>query len=85
MDEFVSDLEELKTHPAFLPIEGLDFAGRPDVVGVYRGSGKGRSLLFNGQVDTTPLGPPDAWTHAHLSGTVADGCIFGRGASDMKS
>jgi acetylornithine deacetylase len=84
VDQFVPDLEALRSHPSFVPLEGLDFAGRPNVVGIYRGSGGGRSLLFNGHVDTIPLGPTDAWTHGPLSGTVADGRVFGRGASDMK-
>ncbi len=84
VEQFAPDLDALKGHPAYLPVEGLDFAGRPNVVGTYRGTGGGRSLLFNGHVDTIPLDPVEAWTHGPLSGALADGRLFGRGSSDMK-
>src|SRR5438132_11186774 len=34
------------------------FPKRPDVVGVLRGAGQGRSLILNGHVDTVPAGDP---------------------------
>lgn len=56
--------------------------GRPSVVGVVRGSGGGKTLMFNGHVDTVTLmgyeGDP-------LSGTIKNGKLHGRGSSDMKS
>ncbi len=85
VDRFEPDLEALKGHPAFIPVEGLNFADRPNFVGIYRGKGGGRSLIFNGHVDTIPLEPVQAWTHGPLSGVVENGKIFGRGAADMKS
>ena len=84
VDEFEPDLATLSSHPAFAPMEGLNYRGRPNVVGVYHGGGGGRSLLFNGHVDTIPLGPIEAWTEGPLSGAVRDDRIFGRGAADMK-
>jgi succinyl-diaminopimelate desuccinylase len=48
-------------------------------------SGKpGRRLIFNGHLDTFPVGEDMAWTVAPLGGTVKDGKIYGRGVSDMK-
>jgi succinyl-diaminopimelate desuccinylase len=48
-------------------------------------SGKpGRRLIFNGHLDTFPVGEDMAWTVAPLGGTVKDGRIYGRGVSDMK-
>ena len=32
------------------------YAGRPSIVGVAKGSGGGRSLMFNGHTDTVSLG-----------------------------
>jgi acetylornithine deacetylase/succinyl-diaminopimelate desuccinylase family protein len=56
--------------------------GRPSVVGVVRGSGGGKSLMFNGHADTVTLlgydGDP-------LSAKVENGNIYGRGSADMKS
>jgi acetylornithine deacetylase/succinyl-diaminopimelate desuccinylase family protein len=45
----------------------------------------GRRLIFNGHLDTFPIGAIDKWTVPPLSGTVVDGRIYGRGASDMKA
>ncbi len=84
VDQFEPDLDSLKDHPAYVPLEDLSFAGRPNVVGTYRGAGGGRSLLFNGHVDTIPIEPVEAWTHGPLSGALADDKIYGRGAADMK-
>jgi acetylornithine deacetylase len=84
VDQFEPDLQALRSHPAFIPVEGLSFADRPNVIATYRGDGAGRSLLFNGHVDTIPFEPIDAWTRGPLSGTIADDRIYGRGAADMK-
>jgi acetylornithine deacetylase/succinyl-diaminopimelate desuccinylase-like protein len=57
--------------------------GRPSVVGVVRGSGAagGRSLMFNGHIDTVTLAGYDG---DPLSGSIRDGKIYGRGTADMK-
>lgn len=78
------DWEALKSHPAYVAVS-RGYEGRPNVVGTLKGSGGGRSLLFNGHVDVIPAGAPEAWTHGPWSGDQADGRIYGRGASDMKS
>jgi len=59
--------------------------GRANLVGIAKGSEKGRSLIFNGHVDVVPPGPEDLWTQAGpWSGKVLGGKIFGRGSTDMK-
>lgn len=59
--------------------------GRPSVVGVLRGSGGGRSLMFNGHVDTVSL---SAYEDDPLSGILGikhdKQVVFGRGCLDMK-
>ncbi|KAF9641269.1 hypothetical protein BFW01_g629 [Lasiodiplodia theobromae] len=55
--------------------------GRPSVVGVARGTGGGKSLMFNGHVDTVTLA---GYEGDPLSGDVVDRKLFGRGAADMK-
>jgi succinyl-diaminopimelate desuccinylase len=48
-------------------------------------SGKpGRRLIFNGHLDTFPVGEDMRWTVPPLGGTVKEGRIYGRGISDMK-
>lgn len=54
--------------------------GRPNVVGVVRGGGGGRSLLLNAHTDTVGLLEPDG----ALSARVEEGRLYGRGAYDMK-
>lgn len=56
-------------------------AGRANVIGVARGTGGGRSLLLNGHIDTVGLLEPDGG----LSARVENGCLYGRGAYDMKA
>ena len=84
VDVWEPDLNALKKHPAYVPVE-RDYKDRPNVVGIYRGSGNGRSLLFNGHVDVIPLGPRNAWSWEPWGGEIKDGRLYGRGASDMKS
>jgi acetylornithine deacetylase len=55
--------------------------GRPNVVGIARGKGGGKTLLLNGHMDTVGIaGMPDA--HKPV---IKDGRMYGRGAYDMKS
>lgn len=61
---------------------------RPNLVARLRAPGsaaeEGPSLCYLGHVDTV-LADPSEWTHDPWSGDVADGCLWGRGALDMKS
>ena len=84
VDQFDLDLDVLSEHPSFLKPQ-LPVEGRPNVVGLWKGTGGGRSLLFNGHMDTVPSDPVDQWFDGPFSGLVKDGKIWGRGASDMKS
>lgn len=81
--EFTS--KELEGHPAYIPVENMDFSGRPNVVGIYRGTENGKSILLNGHVDTVPTGPLSKWNYSPYSGIVKQGKTYGRGTSDMKS
>jgi acetylornithine deacetylase/succinyl-diaminopimelate desuccinylase-like protein len=40
-------------------------------------------LLVHGHLDVVPASAPD-WRHDPFSGEIADGCLWGRGAIDMK-
>lgn len=69
-------------HPGWWP--GLEYNDRPNVVGTRRGSGGGRSLILNGHSDVVPAGQRDLWSFEPYGGVIADGRVYGRGASDMK-
>ncbi|KAJ5928592.1 Peptidase M20 [Penicillium verhagenii] len=62
-------------------------SGRPSVVGVLRGSGGGKSLMFNGHVDTVSNSSYEQGVDP-LSGAIGmkngEQAIFGRGCLDMK-
>jgi acetylornithine deacetylase/succinyl-diaminopimelate desuccinylase-like protein len=58
--------------------------GRPNLVARLKASSDGPSLGFLGHVDTV-LATPAEWTVDPWSGELKDGCVWGRGALDMKS
>lgn len=68
--------------------EGLDVDvlehghGRGSLVGRLPG-GEEQGLLFSGHLDVVPA--EGAWRRDPFSGDIADGKIYGRGATDMKS
>ncbi|HEX6339232.1 MAG TPA: M20/M25/M40 family metallo-hydrolase [Jiangellaceae bacterium] len=59
--------------------------GRTSVVVRLEGSDPARTdaLLIHGHLDVVPADAAD-WTHDPFSAELADGCIWGRGAVDMK-
>ena len=69
-------------HP--LSVEGIGFAGRPQLAARLRGSGGGRSLLLNGHIDVVPAQRDEGWTQDPFDALLRDGSIVGRGACDMK-
>lgn len=57
--------------------------GRFNVVSRLAGSGGGKSLMFNGHLDTNPAG--EGWSVDPLGGDVDDTFIYGIGVSNMKA
>ncbi|HOS18604.1 MAG TPA: M20 family metallopeptidase [Clostridia bacterium] len=57
---------------------------RLNMLADWRGSQDGPVFLFNGHLDTHPR-PDETGTYGPFSGMVADGNIYGVGASNMKS
>jgi acetylornithine deacetylase/succinyl-diaminopimelate desuccinylase-like protein len=57
---------------------------RPSVVGRLRGLRPGPVLGLLSHVDTVPASPR-GWNHDPWSGALEEGCVWGRGAIDMKS
>jgi acetylornithine deacetylase len=84
VDRFVPSLDELRKHPGYVKESG-PYENRPNIVATCKGTGGGRSILFNGHVDVIPEGSLENWEHGPWSGEIDEGRMFGRGASDMKS
>ena len=69
-------------HP-FAP-DGFSFAGRPQLVARFAGTGGGRTLLLNGHVDVVSVEPLERWAHPPFDAVVDGGRVHGRGSCDMK-
>jgi acetylornithine deacetylase/succinyl-diaminopimelate desuccinylase-like protein len=70
--------------------EGLDpkvfesAPGRGNVWCRIKGGGTGRPVMLIAHLDTVPA-QAEGWTHPPREAVVADGCVWGRGALDMKN
>jgi len=60
----------------------VDRAG--NVIGKMSGTGGGKSVMLNCHLDVVDEGPHDKWKYPPYSGTIEEGAIWGRGASDTK-
>jgi acetylornithine deacetylase/succinyl-diaminopimelate desuccinylase-like protein len=58
--------------------------GIVNLVAVITGSRPGRRLIFNGHLDTFPIGEDLGWTVPPLGGALHGNRLYGRGVSDMK-
>ncbi|HVA25050.1 MAG TPA: M20/M25/M40 family metallo-hydrolase [Chloroflexota bacterium] len=65
--------------------------GRPNAIGILKGSGGGLSLMFNGHTDTSFTGTPEDLRMIAtlepdelLKGSIKDGKVYGLGISNMK-
>jgi len=60
-------------------------ADTPDVDNLFARRGTGSPhICFAGHTDVVPPGNADDWSHPPFSADIADGFLYGRGASDMK-
>jgi len=59
------------------------YRGRHNLVAPVPGTGRGRSLLLSGHVDTVPPGH-QPWKGSPWSGSIRRGRLHGRGSWDMK-
>ena len=71
-----------RLQPLGFAIEHLRF-GEVDNLWARRGNSK-PLFVFAGHTDVVPPGPLHEWTSAPFEAAVRDGCLYGRGAADMK-
>lgn len=82
------DEKELRKHKDFFETTSFAKYGyddRPNVAGLLKGTGGGRSLCLSGHVDVVSPEPLEKWSRDPWSADVVDGNIHGRGAGDMKA
>ena len=58
--------------------------GRANLVCRHKGNGTAEPLLLTAHLDVVEA-HAEHWTHPPFSGAIEDGCIWGRGAIDMKN
>lgn len=56
----------------------LNYKNRPNVVGTWKGTGDGRSLILNGHVDAVTVGDIANWEHDPFGAEQVDGRIYAR-------
>jgi putative selenium metabolism hydrolase len=54
------------------------------LIAVFHGDIPGKTILLDGHMDAVPVVDENAWTHPPFAAEIADGRLYGRGASDMK-
>lgn len=72
---------------AFMTANGFDEVVVDEygsIIGSIKGRKPGKTILFDGHIDTVPVPDPAAWTRDPFGGEIVDGKIYGRGTSDMK-
>lgn len=74
------ELKEYEGKPGYYADH--EFEDRPNLLGMLKGEGNGKSLMLSGHIDVVQRG--SKWTYDPFAGTVEDGNIYGRGACDMK-
>lgn len=78
--EHMADISrELGMEAELQPVEGT----RVNTIATLKGQGDGKSLLFNGHLDTNPA--TSGWTVDPWGGVVDDNFIYGIGVSNMKA
>jgi acetylornithine deacetylase/succinyl-diaminopimelate desuccinylase-like protein len=78
--------ELLRDYLAEAGVESALYArepGRDNLVARLPGRGEGPSLLLLSHTDTV-VADPEEWSVSPWSGELRDGCVWGRGALDMK-
>jgi len=77
---FVKDLLEKEGFETLL--QEVD-TNRPQIIAFLRGSGKGRSLMFNGHLDIDPI--TESWKWNPFEPLIKGNRLFGAGIHNMKS
>lgn len=64
---------------------GHNYEDRYNLIAKFKGDPNGRTLLFNGHIDTMPPGDLSKWDEDPFKPYIKDGKLYGLGTADMKS
>jgi succinyl-diaminopimelate desuccinylase len=73
-------VEELRA----LGFDGVRTDRAGNVIGRIAGVGGAPAVMLSSHMDVVDAGDAEAWEHDPYAGIVADGCLHGRGAMDLK-
>lgn len=76
-------LNELLTQAGLETTVVAKDANRPNLIARLKGQGAAPALLLYGHVDVVTTAN-QVWTHPPFSAEISEGCVWGRGALDMK-
>ncbi|WP_293853546.1 M20/M25/M40 family metallo-hydrolase [uncultured Alsobacter sp.] len=79
VEHMVASMRGIGLEAEMTPVQESRF----NAIGRWKGQGGGKSLLFNGHVDTNPV--TEGWTVDPWGGLVDDKFIYGIGVSNMKA
>lgn len=66
------------------PKELAKKGNRPNLIFEIEGKGDGPTLMYNGHMDTKPVGVLEKWQYPPFNAVIKDNKMFGLGTSDMK-
>jgi putative selenium metabolism hydrolase len=55
-----------------------------NIIGKIKGKKPGKKLLFDGHMDTVPVGNKEDWSQEPFQAKISGGKLYGRGTTDMK-
>lgn len=77
-ERILAEMEKLEFDDAWMDEVG-------NVIGRIGPEQAERNVLYDGHIDTVGIGDRKLWKYEPLSGTVADGYVWGRGSADNKN
>jgi acetylornithine deacetylase len=86
VDHFVADVRRLRAHPDYTPVrtEAIGSKSRPNVCGLWEGSGGGRSLAMAAHIDHLQVGNRALWSNDPFAAAISRGRMVGRGVANDK-
>lgn len=84
-DEGAQDILARQLEAAGFEIHRIERGGIKNLFARWGARGNGRAFGYNGHTDVVPVGDAAAWTKPPFGAEIAQGYLYGRGATDMKS
>lgn len=76
--------DELKAYMQEQGFDEIRIDEYGNIIGKIVGKKPGNRILFDGHIDTVPVGQEANWTHKPFEPEIVDGRLYGRGTTDMK-